>query len=393
MINRTGLNQGVFSLFSVLCMAIVVLPSNSVAEIALGDPALSVEVSSSAGAAVFELPLDEMIWDPSAQALEWDSSSAVELISDEGATLAILESLSFGIKGCSGFALNLRIRAGADDLVVKARSGLLEFPAISADVAQARASAGFSLRDLNLDGAMLYGLEGDGTGAGRFYYNGVPGEGVRFAHLVSMIACGGGGNASASQSNPLVGYAALNREARSLCVEVAFVLSDHDRATASLQYDLEPGPADCGLDSDGDGLPDWLDGCPENPNLTQPGEYGCDDGPNIPGGGVLDPNGVVEPRDPQSPSEPDKDPSLSGDSPGGDQLSGSGPGSPAFGEGGASGVSGIPGSSGDGETISPQQIDQLLGGVGAPCGAGMVGLLPLMILGVSGLKAGFGRRQ
>ncbi|MHC5005656.1 MAG: M12 family metallo-peptidase, partial [Planctomycetota bacterium] len=40
----------------------------------------------------------------------------------------------------------------------------------------------------------------------------------------------------------------------------------------------EPGPCGCGStfdDSDGDGLPDCLDGCPADPDKTEPGDCGC----------------------------------------------------------------------------------------------------------------------
>ena len=369
-----------------IALCVIAIAPSATAEIVLSDPALTIEVSSSDGSAILEVPLADLIWDSDAQVLDWNPGQAIEFADQDGAvSLAVLESLQFDIERCGKIALSFNLRAGARDATVVVRSGLLEFPSIASDQAQARASAGFTLRDLDQDGSYLYGLPGDGTGACRAYYNGNPDFGARFAHLVAMISTGSGGTASASQSNPTVGYRSVGQEVQSCALELAFVISDHDRATVSASFDLAPDPDICGLDSDGDGVPDWLDGCPDNPELTQPGDDGC----GAPSGDDDD-GDDVEPDDQESPGDPIDDASPD-DLPGG-QPSSDDPRA-SLGNSNSSGASGSSGAAGSGDDVYIEQLDQLLGGGVAPCGAGIVSLLPVMILGLAGAKSGFGRRR
>lgn len=362
------------------CSLLTALIPSVAAEIVLSDPALSIEISSADGSAVLDVPSSDLVWDAGSERLYWNPGRAISFA--EGAvTLAVLESVQFEIERCGKIGLNLTLRAGVREVVVAARSGLLEFPVVAADQAQARASASFTLRDLDSDGSYVYGLPANGTGIYRAYYNGDPGNGRRFAHLVALISAGSGGTASASQSSPTVGYSLVGREVGSLAIELVFALSDHDRLSASTYFDLLPDPAICGQDSDGDGWPDWLDGCPENPDLIQPGDNGCeaDDG----GGDILDPNDGSQPGSQPSDSNPSNEPTpAGGSSPSGDKLSGSSPGIPGANHAG----SGTVGDGGD--AVLLEQVDQLVGGIAAPCGMGAAGLLPVMMLGLCGLKLG-----
>jgi len=360
-------------------VGILFIAPQATAEIAYPDVALRIEINSDAGAAVFEVALDDFAWDSGAQLLWWEAEEAIELI-DPGSEvlLATLESAEFEIVDCSKINLNLGLLAGTENVTVVASSGLLEFPAIPADSAEARASASLFVRDLDGDGVYIMGEGGDGTGACRAYYNGDAQEGVRFTHLVSLVSAGNGGSASGSQSAPPAGYLAVNQEVWSMELTAAFVLSANDRAAAACSYDFNPDPEACELDTDGDGLPDWLDGCPEDPDKFVPGDNGC----GVPEG--EDPDDVVLDRDDEdSPADPVVQAPQPRDRTGDDKLSGD---------------EGDPRAEPVTDSVTEPQLTgddfgRPLDGIAPSCGVGAVGMASLTCLGLAGCKLGGRNRR
>jgi hypothetical protein len=343
-----------------ICALILALSPTATADVALSTTALSIEVSSDSGSAILEVPRADLVWDADAQVLSWNPGGAVQ-IADGGVNLAVLESLQFAIQRCGKINLSLSIRAGAADIDVVARSGLLEFPAVAAGAAEAQAFASFTLRDLDSDGSCVSGLPADGTGIFRAYYNGDPDSGTRFAHLIALISAGSGGTASAFQSSPTVGYGPIGCEVYSLATELAFTLSDNDRLTASTSFDLIPKPDTCSFDWDEESWPDGYDGDHDAGQPDQPGD-------GAPADQYVDPSAdIAQSDDGASPSgQPDK-PELadsSGDNP-----------------------------PNESQTLGASiGLDQLPGGGVALCGAGMLGFLPLMLLGLAAARSTHQRR-
>ncbi|GAG15029.1 unnamed protein product, partial [marine sediment metagenome] len=256
----------------------------------------------------------------------------------------------------------------------------------------------------------------------RAHFNGAAPDGTMFAHLVALISVSGG-TASASQREPGSGYRAVGSAVSDMSAEVAFSLSAHDRLAGSTTFDVDPDPGDCGDDADGDGLPDWLDGCPDDPEKVDPGDCGCGvedfdgDGDGIadcidncpdtanPGqedadgdgvgdacddsGGASDDDEFVDPDD--GGAEPADDPESADDASDtddtGDGDTGSADDSPwgpdwsddpwgaLFGFGPANQAEG------------DEAPEGWRNGVGSLCGFGAAGLLPLTLLGLSGFKA------
>ena len=370
-------------------------------EVAISEVAVQIQAESASGSGAIDIGLESLVWDPATQSLWWEPDSALSIVDPAtDAIIATLESAELQISDCSRMALNFQLLAGDSDTTVVIRAGMLSFDQIGSDVAEGRASASFTVRDLNGDGAVLLGEGGGGEGAFRAYYNGLAPDGTRFAHLVGLVSVGAGGTASASQSDPAAGYRSVGAAVEDMSVEAAFVLTAHDRVTASTLFDIDPDPDDCAADADSDGVPDWADGCPDDPHKTQPGACGCGV-PDVDG----DEDGVADCEDNcpdvSNPDQEDADGDGVGDacdlSPnsGGDDS----PGDPGVQEGdpdeseGADAVGfGGSGAGGQDPEERAEQIGEFFGGFAAPCGVGVVGFLPLTLLGLAGYRAAGHRR-
>ncbi len=393
--------------------AILGATSAAAADVGLPDTVLRIEASNAAGSGSVDVSLDSLSWDAATQSLSWEEASGISIVEPETrAVIATFDSVVLAFRDCSAVALEFDLEAGASETTVVFRTGQLSFGSIGSDVAEGRATAAFSLTDLYGDGAQMVGLGGAGMGAYRAYFNGAAPDGTLFAHLVALISVSGG-TGSASQREPTFGYRDMGSEVSDMSVEIAFTLTAHDRLTASTTFDIDPDPADCGDDADDDGLPDWLDGCPDDPEKIEPGDCGCgvadadsdDDGiadcvDNCPetanpdqedadddgvgdaceeDGGDYDGYSDADDDD----AEPLGDPASEGET--ADEESddpGDADDGPPWGPGwaGLFGFAPAEGAEGD------EALDEWMYGFGHLCGFGAAGLLPLTLLGLGGCK-------
>jgi hypothetical protein len=382
-----------------------------VADVTVADVAVQIQAESASGSGSVDIGLESLVWDAATQSLWWEPDSALPIVDPAtAAVIATLESAELQISECSRIALSFQLLAGDSDATVVFRTGTLSFMSIDGEVAAGRATASFTVRDLDGDGAVLLGEGGGGAGAFRAYFNGPAPDGTRFAHLVGLVSVGAGGTATGSQSDPAVGYRAIGEVVDDMSVEVAFALTAHDRVVAGTLFDIDPDPDDCAADADGDGLPDWLDGCPEDPDKTEPGGCGCgvadadsdgdgvadcdDNCPDLanPDQEDVDNDGIgdecdafIQPTEDDSPLEPSDDPEPAEGDP--DEPGNTGAGA---------GPDGLQSSGADAGGQYPEerieQIEDLLGGIAAPCGLGMVGFLPFTLLGLAGYRTASRRR-
>ena len=381
------------------------------ADVAVSEVAVQIHADSASGSGSIDIGLESLVWDLETQSLWWEPDAAFSIVDPvTEAVIATLESAELQISECSRIALSFQLLAGDSDTIVVFRTGLLSFDTIGSDVAEGRASASFTVRDLDGDGAVLLGEGGGGAGAFRAYYNGLAPDGTQFTHLVGLVSVGAGGTATGSQSDPTVGYRSVGAAVDDLSVEVAFALTAHDRVSVGTLFDIDPDPDDCAADADSDGLPDWLDGCPDDPDKVEPGDCGCgvadadadEDGiadcdDNCPavanpdqedadGDGVGDDcDASAQPGEDDSSVEPSEDPEAAedgSDDPGnaGEEL-----GPHGFGSSGAD-------AGGQDPEERGEHVGEMLGGLGAMCGAGMLGFVPLTLLGLVGYRAA-GRRH
>ncbi len=360
------------------------------AEVGVAEQFLQISATSVAGSASLDVSASELFWDSDAQSLSWGAGETLEFVDPEtDVVLATLDAVDLQITEGSRFAISLRLLAGADDVTFTFRTGELRFESIAADAAEGRVAVSARVWDMDGDGAILTGEGGGGTGAFRAYFNGPPPSGQRFAHLVALVAAGSGGTASGSQNVPPFGFLPIGESVEDMSVEVAFVLTAHDQATVSATYDIDPDPAGWADDADADGLPDWLDGCPDDPEKTEPGECGCgvadDDCSSPPSSDDEDGDGEVADGSGTAPdASDDESPTGVQASPGGESVgpNGTGTGQPAGGPGLVSGEVA--------ELLN--QIDPTFGALVAPCGAGAVAFMPLTLLALGGYRVGVRRR-
>lgn len=233
-------------------------------------------VSSSQGAASFAVNLEDAVWTASSRQMKWQLSSATPLVdSSSGAVIATLRSASIALKGCSRWELSFEADAGAAETTFEVASGLAGFSEISSAEAQGVAYGAFNVRDLNNDNAVLNGLGAVGAGAFRAFNNGSVTSGTLYSQMVSQVFVGAGGTATVWQKDPPAGTRAVGNAVSSAAIYAYFSLSAGDRVNSSSYFDVNPDPADCGLDSDGDGRPDWADGCPSDADKLAGGLCGC----------------------------------------------------------------------------------------------------------------------
>jgi hypothetical protein len=253
------------------------LPGRAVAEVAIVGPPLRIEATSEHGSGVFMVELGDLVWTASNQTATYSRSSPLE-ISDAGSgqVIATLTSLTLRFIRGSRVDVNVSCRAASADLIISFRSGSLAFDTISSAAAEAKASATVSLADTDGDGAVLFGIGPPGTGIHQSFINHESGVSARFSTLLGMVAVGSGGAGSVYQTDPPSGYRAVGASVSDMSVVVAFALTANDIATLSSLYAILPLPDDVALDSDGDGRPDLIDGCPTDPAKLEPGICGCD---------------------------------------------------------------------------------------------------------------------
>jgi hypothetical protein len=252
------------------------LPGRALATVAIdGDP-LRIEVSSALGSGGCAVELGDLVWNPTAQTASWVRSSPLQIVDEHsGQLLATFNSITFRLVRGSRIDVNVNCRAGAADTTFALYSGSLSFTTISASAAQGMASAAASLADMDGNGAALTGVGAPGTGIHQSLINTESEPGSLFARLLGSVVIGPGASGSSFQADPPSGYRPVGGSVSEMAVVLAFSLTAHDNATITSMFAVQPLPADAALDSDGDGRPDFIDGCPADPAKLEPGACGC----------------------------------------------------------------------------------------------------------------------
>lgn len=206
-------------------------------------PAFSITAITDQGSATWTA---EGEWD--GDAYTWSSNDPVELRADDGQLLATLNPT--GASG-SGFlyyedpqvSLDFSVMAGPSDTMFVIDSALLSFPTITG--AEGRASAAYSLSDLNGNGAALSGTASGGVGYLAQYNGFVPG-GTTFAGLISGLSVATPfGSDSTSEAEPSSGFALIGDPISDMSVRAAFSLSAGDLASGTTTFVVVPEPTTC----------------------------------------------------------------------------------------------------------------------------------------------------
>ncbi len=231
-----------------------------------GD-ALRIHISTPAHCADLVVPAGELEWNPVNATLSWTAADAIDVLdTTTGALLATIQNVVITYRQCSGIHLNFMILAGDAEIGVIIDTAQLYFPRIDESVAVGRALASCTLHDAGGGGAVFAGLGPPGTPVFVNHFNGRPPAGSLFAGLIGMVTISSG-SGSGSQSDPPSGLRPVGASVPSMATRVQFTLTGGDRVSAMSLFDMDPNPTDYALDSDGDGVPDWADGCPDDPDV------------------------------------------------------------------------------------------------------------------------------
>ncbi|MBD3297621.1 MAG: hypothetical protein GF341_03120 [candidate division Zixibacteria bacterium] len=104
-------------------------------------------------------------------------------------------------------------------------------------------------------------------------------------YTAAAYACGGGGQSPTGAYDwELVGGAAAHAKVKVDILDL-YMIESPTITVFDVRRTLAEGHGDGSLDSDGDGVPDNQDGCPNDPNKTSPGNCGCGQ-PETPGCGA-----------------------------------------------------------------------------------------------------------
>jgi hypothetical protein len=260
----------------VLCVCLLgLLAGQARAEVALAGDPLRIEVSSSLGSGVLSVELGDLAWNPTTQIASWARSTPLQIVNGSGQTIATFNSITFRIVRGSRIDLNLTCSSGAADAVFALNSGLLSFSLIPSSTAEGSSSVAVSLTDQDHDGAALAGVGAPGVGVYQALLNDDSGGRSVFARLLGSMVIGAGGAGSCSQSDPASGFRAVGSSVSAMTVSLVFSLTADDSAGVNSTFSIRPVPADVSLDGDGDGRPDFIDGCPDDPAKLEPGACGC----------------------------------------------------------------------------------------------------------------------
>lgn len=219
----------------------------SVAAASAGDVGFSITATNANGTGTFQV-----IWDdgPADWSLD-EPVSLVDPVTDE--IIATLEDASVDVgpdfpieNGPNPNIINLgfAVQAGAMDTMFTIDSGLLAFAPISN--AMGRASAAFTVTDLNFNSATLTG-QGPNSGGYLAQYNGFVPTGSTFAEGIDSVFAPTGSNFGTLNMPGGPGFLNIPGTVSDMSARVTFELTAGDIASGTSNYEIIPEPATIAL--------------------------------------------------------------------------------------------------------------------------------------------------
>jgi hypothetical protein len=181
----------------------------------------------------FAMPAGESPW-------VWLSDQPTELRSPTtGALIAVLnpEGRESRVEYVNDplVSMVVSVQAGSQPTTFTISSALLSFPLLT--FAEGRASAGFSVTDVDGDGALLTGI-GDPSGSQGAYlaqYNGFAGtlSGTTFAEVIQTISADPFATTTAAEDVPVLGFTPILDPVGDISAVISFQLSANDIASGT----------------------------------------------------------------------------------------------------------------------------------------------------------------
>ena len=228
-----------------LCPYLVALMLLPGAYAGISQNIFAIQASNTEGSATYTVDYSAGNWDPVAQRYNWQLSGALPLMNGS-ATIATLDSASLTIDFLPYPTINLSfgVGAGADDTTFTLDTAVVDFGAVTADVAAASFSAGCTVTESGAqNGVWFYEPHMTGHGVFEALYNTNPPPETLFSHLLAMAGSNAGGSATASEMHPATGFLALGNAAYDMTVRANFILTAADSADASAVFTLVPEPS------------------------------------------------------------------------------------------------------------------------------------------------------
>ncbi|MBK8915797.1 MAG: hypothetical protein IPM64_14605 [Phycisphaerales bacterium] len=186
------------------------------------------------------IPRSAAVYDGIAQTLQYTLPAPAAIIDvfSGGVIATVTSATVYARMYPPRINLDIVIEAGAYESYLSVAGPWVGFPVISADVGQMHAYAGFTVRDLNWDGARLASLGQPGSGAFRAMVDGLAPDGFQLTQLVNQLIVSADGTVSGWQNDPARGTRSIFTAARDASVLMAFSLTAGDRATCSGRLSL-----------------------------------------------------------------------------------------------------------------------------------------------------------
>jgi MYXO-CTERM domain-containing protein len=213
-------------------------------------PEVVFEVTAEAGPLSVTVPIlsEWGTYDPETQTWSWQLPEPMDFWSDN-VFLGSLTEFDATLVQDPEVNLNFAVEAGPDQPTeFFIASSQIFFATIPSHLAEARASAAFTLTDSSgdFDGATLTGY-GDTGGAYLAQYNGWAGnpmgpDGTTFAEGIFSMTAPAGGIVDETYNEPETGYTALLVDVDSMSSLISFELSTADSASGTSTFVIIPEP-------------------------------------------------------------------------------------------------------------------------------------------------------
>jgi hypothetical protein len=171
----------------------------------------------------------------------WDGTTVVATLNPAGGPGSSVQYVEDPIVN-----LNFSVAAGASTTLFQIGSALLTFPTISP--AQGRASADFSVTDVDGSGVTLTAVGGNtGTSGYTAAVNGmagpVPPGANQFTEMIPTFGAGAFSSAVSGDNDPPVGYLPIGAPVSSISSFIRFTLTPFDLASGTSTFEVIPEPA------------------------------------------------------------------------------------------------------------------------------------------------------
>ncbi|MBI5864676.1 MAG: hypothetical protein HZB38_09235 [Planctomycetes bacterium] len=214
------------------------------------------EAISAVGDGVVEISLDEGYWDPVDGSYTYFQNDPIPVISEAtGEVVATVLNIDLLLRNSpvNEVQLGFVVEAGHDSTTFHIDAPINRFLSIPAAEARGRATASFTIADMDGDFAMLVGSGPPGTGAYTASYNAAADDpGSPFTNLVYFVYAGQDSSATGSQNDPPAGYRPIGSIVRSSTVEISFEMTANDLASSTTRFVIPDRSRACPADIDAD---------------------------------------------------------------------------------------------------------------------------------------------